>query len=134
MNLFVGVGFPATNAALDAPGNAPYDGLSPLDMPDAKDLRYRARVHMELPVRVRQIAPPRNLIDTTRTVDVSRNGILIRTREPYDMHSTVWVTMHYRPDAATTEAEFPAPSCALSALPMAPPRLPCSSTRAAPTR
>lgn len=76
-------------------------------MPDPKDLRYRARVHMDLPVRIRQIAPPRNQIEVTRTLDVSRNGILIRTREPYDMHSTVWITMHYRSDAVAPEPEFP---------------------------
>ena len=76
-------------------------------MADGRDLRVRSRVRMDLPVRVRQIGPPRDVTEVTHTLDVSRNGILFRTREMYDPRETVWVTMPYRPNAIANEPEFP---------------------------
>jgi len=70
--------------------------------------RTRSRVRVALPVRVRQIGPPRDLVDLTETLDVSRNGIMFSTRQPYDLHSTVWVIMPYHPEAVIPEPEFPA--------------------------
>lgn len=63
---------------------------------------------MDLPVRIRQIGPPRDLAEVTRTLDVSRNGLLFRTRQRYDLRSTVWVTMPYNPNAVVADPEFPA--------------------------
>ena len=63
---------------------------------------------MELPVRVRQIGPPFDTTEVTTTMDVSRNGVLFCTRQPYMMNSTVWVTMPYHPDAGHSNLEFPA--------------------------
>lgn len=77
-------------------------------MADPRDQRTRARIRLELSARIRQIAPPRNLIEVTRTQDVSRNGILFRTREPYDVNSTVWITMPYNEKALGQDIEFPA--------------------------
>ncbi|MBI3404514.1 MAG: PilZ domain-containing protein [Acidobacteria bacterium] len=62
---------------------------------------------MDLQVRVRQIAPPRNLTEVARTLDVSRNGILFRTRQPYDMRQTLWITMPYSPNGIASDPEFP---------------------------
>ena len=75
-------------------------------MPDPRDQRLRSRVRLELPVRVRQIGPPRDSIEITRTMDVSRNGILFRTREIYEMHSTVWITMPFNPNTVVPDPEF----------------------------
>ncbi len=77
-------------------------------MSGPQDQRTRARIRLDLAARIRQIAPPRNLIEVTRTQDVSRNGILFRTREPYDVNSTVWVTMPYNENALAQDIEFPA--------------------------
>ena len=76
-------------------------------MADGRDLRIRPRVRMDLQVRVRQIAPPRNITEVTRTLDVSRNGILFRTRQPYDMRQTLWITMPFSPNGISTDPEFP---------------------------
>jgi len=69
--------------------------------------RTRARIRMELPVRVRQIGPPFDSTETTTSLDVSRNGVLFRTRQPYAMNSTVWVTMPYH-EGSGHNLEFPA--------------------------
>jgi len=75
---------------------------------DPRDLRTRSRIRLELLARIRQIAPPRNLVEVTRTLDVSRNGIMFRTREPYDASTTVWVTMPFVENALAKDIEFPA--------------------------
>ena len=58
-------------------------------------------------VRVRQIGPPRDSIEIAKTLDVSRNGVLFRTRQPYQMHSTVWLILPFNPKAPIQEPEFP---------------------------
>ena len=70
--------------------------------------RIRNRVRLEMSVRIRQIGPPRNLIEVARTLDVSRNGLLFRTREPYNLRSIVWVTFPYNADSLVAEPEAPA--------------------------
>ena len=62
----------------------------------------------ELAIRVRQTGPPRESVEVATTLDVSRNGVLFRTRQPYEMHSTVWVIVPYDPKAMGGEVEFPA--------------------------
>ncbi len=73
-----------------------------------KDQRFRSRVHMDVPVRIRQVPPPREYFEIKATIDVSRNGILFRTREPYELNSTVWITMPYNPEVELRPPEFPA--------------------------
>ncbi|MCL4523764.1 MAG: PilZ domain-containing protein [Acidobacteria bacterium] len=73
-----------------------------------KDLRFRQRVHMDLPVRIRRVPPPRECVEIKTTLDVSRNGLLFRTRESYEMNGTVWVTMPYSTRAEDKGPEFPA--------------------------
>jgi hypothetical protein len=77
-------------------------------MPEGQEGRQRARVRVDLPIRVRQMGPPQESIEVTTTLDVSRNGVLFRTRQPYELHSTVWLIVPYNPTAAVQEAEFPA--------------------------
>lgn len=77
-------------------------------MADVRDQRQRSRVRMALPVRVRQIYPPRDAVEVSVTLDVSRNGILFGSAEYYVLHSTVWVTMNYNPNEIAPSSEFPA--------------------------
>lgn len=77
-------------------------------MPEGSQNRERPRVRTELAIRVRQIGPPRESMEVTTTLDVSRNGVLFRTRQPYEMHSTVWVIVPYDPKSMGGEVEFPA--------------------------
>lgn len=77
-------------------------------MADASDQRFRQRVRMDMPVRVRQVPPPRETTEIRTTLDVSRNGILFRTRETYELNSLIWVTMPYTADAQVKDPEFPA--------------------------
>ena len=63
---------------------------------------------MDMPVRVRQFPPPRECTEFKTTLDVSRNGILFRTRERYEMNSVIWVTMPFTGGAQVKDPEFPA--------------------------
>lgn len=69
--------------------------------------RTRSRVRFDMSVRVRQIGPPRDSIEIAKTLDVSRNGVLFRTRQPYQMNSTVWLILPFNPKAPIQEPEFP---------------------------
>jgi PilZ domain len=77
-------------------------------MPEGSEGRERPRVRTELAIRVRQTGPPRESVEVATTLDVSRNGVLFRTRQPYEMHSTVWVIVPYDPKSMGGEVEFPA--------------------------
>jgi hypothetical protein len=77
-------------------------------MAEKNEQRLRSRARLDLAVRIRQIGPPRDLVEIARTLDVSRNGLLFLTRQPYNLHSTVWVTVPYNPSAPVPEPEFPA--------------------------
>jgi hypothetical protein len=61
-----------------------------------------------MPVRIRQVPPPRESVEIKGTVDVSRNGILFRTREHYELNTTIWVTMPFNPNLEERPPEFPA--------------------------
>jgi Tfp pilus assembly protein PilZ len=77
-------------------------------MPSPSDQRVRTRVRLDLPARIRQIGPPRDLAEEVHTLDVSRNGLLFRTHERYDLGSVVWVMMPYNAKAIAPNPEFPA--------------------------
>lgn len=76
-------------------------------MAGGEEGRVRSRVRAELSVRVRQIGPPRDSIEITKTLDFSRNGVLFRTRQPYQLHATVWLILPYNPKAPIQDPEFP---------------------------
>ena len=75
---------------------------------DPRDLRTRQRIRIELLARIRQISGSRSNSEITRTLDVSRNGLLFRTRESYDAAKPVWVTMPFVENALAQDLEFPA--------------------------
>ena len=77
-------------------------------MADAKHQRFRQRVQMDMPVRIRQLPPPRETVEIKTTLDVSRNGLLFRTRDTYELNSIIWVTMPYTASAEVKGPEFPA--------------------------
>jgi len=89
---------------LDLPSKRGYFACA---MPGSEG-RERPRVRTELAIRVRQIGPPRECMEVTTTLDVSRNGVLFKTRQPYEMHSTVWVIVPYDPRSMGGDVEFPA--------------------------
>lgn len=76
-------------------------------MTGGTESRTRPRVRFDMSVRVRQIGPPRDSIEIAKALDVSRNGVLFRTRQPYQMNSTVWLILPFNPKAPIQEQEFP---------------------------
>lgn len=76
-------------------------------MTGGADNRTRPRVRFDMAVRVRQIGPPRDSIEISKALDISRNGVLFRTRQLYQMHSTVWLILPFNPKAPIQEPEFP---------------------------
>ncbi len=73
-----------------------------------RERRLRPRARIALPVRVRQVALPRDSAEETSTMNVSRNGILFKGQELYPLHATVWVSMPYDPMVPSPIPDFPA--------------------------
>src|SRR5882724_6108835 len=67
------------------------------------DSRHRRRVQMLLPVRLRWITPFGQKIELVDTIDVSRSGLLVSTREPHAPGITVWATFPY--DASLSDGQ-----------------------------
>src|SRR6202171_854000 len=59
------------------------------------DSRQHRRVSMRLPVRLRWTAPFGQRIELGETIDVSRSGLLVSTKESHTPGVTVWVTFPY---------------------------------------
>ena len=59
------------------------------------DSRQHRRVSMRLPVRLRWTAPFGQKIELGETIDVSRGGLLVSTKESHTPGVTVWVTFPY---------------------------------------
>ena len=59
------------------------------------DSRQHRRVSMHLPVRLRWTAPFGQKIELGETIDVSRGGLLVSTKESHSPGVTVWVTFPY---------------------------------------
>jgi len=59
------------------------------------DSRQHRRVSMHLPVRLRWTAPFGQKIELGETIDVSRSGLLVSTKESHAPGVTVWVTFPY---------------------------------------
>jgi len=57
--------------------------------------RQHRRVSMHLPVRLRWTAPFGQKIELGETIDVSRSGLLVSTKESHSPGVTVWVTFPY---------------------------------------
>lgn len=67
------------------------------------DSRQRRRVQMRLPVRLRWTTPFGQKIELVETVDVSRSGLLVSTKEPHAPGTTVWATFPY--DASLSDGQ-----------------------------
>lgn len=67
------------------------------------DSRQRRRVQMRLPVRLRWTAPFGQKIELVESIDVSRSGLLVSTKEPHAPGTTVWATFPY--DASLSDGQ-----------------------------
>jgi PilZ domain len=59
------------------------------------DSREHRRVRMRLPVRLRWATPFGQKIELGETIDVSRSGVLVSTKEPHNSGVPLWVTFPY---------------------------------------
>ena len=74
-----------------------YFGLSPSagSTVTPMDSREHRRVRMRLPVRLRWTTPFAQKIELGETIDVSRGGLLVSTKEPHSSGVPLWVTFPY---------------------------------------
>src|SRR5579862_2025370 len=71
--------------------------------------RKSPRVQLKLPVRIRWHGPLGMRLELTQTVDVAREGLLIRRKEGCSVGTRVWVTYPYDKTARTVSmTETPA--------------------------
>jgi PilZ domain len=59
------------------------------------DSRQHRRVRMRLPARLRWTTPFGQKIELVETIDVSRSGLLVSTKEAHSGGTSVWVTFPY---------------------------------------
>ena len=59
------------------------------------DSREHRRVRMRLPVRLRWTTPFGQKIELGETIDASRSGLLVSTKEPHTSGVPLWVTFPY---------------------------------------
>ena len=57
------------------------------------DSREHRRVRLRLPVRMRWTTPFGQKIELGETIDVSRNGLLVSTKESHSPGITLWLTL-----------------------------------------
>jgi hypothetical protein len=80
-------------------------------MPDSVtpvDLRKSPRARLRLPARIRWLGPLGMRLEVTETIDVSREGLLIRRNEPCNPQARVWVAYPFEASAAAIQPETPA--------------------------
>jgi hypothetical protein len=70
------------------------------------DSRQHRRVHMRLPVRLRWTAPFGQKIELGETIDVSRSGLLVSTKEFHTPGVTVWITFPYDASLSNGQPEI----------------------------
>ena len=70
--------------------------------------RQRARIQLNLPVRLRWQGALRSFIEVTETLDASRNGLLLSLTQPCPVNATVWATFPYDPESPSEQPETPA--------------------------
>jgi len=70
------------------------------------DSRQHRRVRMRLPVRLRWTAPLGQKIELGETIDVSRGGLLVSTKESHTPGETVWVTSPYDASLSNGQPEI----------------------------
>ena len=67
------------------------------------DSREHRRVRLRLPVRMRWTTPFVQKIELGETIDVSRNGLLVSTKESHSPGITLWLTFPY--DASLSDGQ-----------------------------
>src|SRR6266850_96003 len=74
-----------------------YSGLSPSagSTVTPMDSREHRRVRMRLPIRLRWTTPFTQKVELAETIDVSRGGLLVSTKEPHASGVPLWVTFPY---------------------------------------
>jgi len=72
------------------------------------DLRKSPRARLRLPARIRWLGPLGMRLEITETIDVSRDGLLVRRSEPCVPRARVWVAYPFDPSAAAIQPETPA--------------------------
>ena len=70
------------------------------------DSRQHRRVRMRLPVRLRWSAPFGQKIELGETIDVSRSGLLVSTKESHTPGVTVWITFPYDASLSNGQPEI----------------------------
>ena len=70
--------------------------------------REHHRVQLRLPVRLRWTAPLGQKIELAETIDVSRGGLLVSTKERHAPGVPVWVTFPYDSSLGDGQPEIPA--------------------------
>lgn len=77
--------------------------------PASLDLRKHPRAMLRLPVRIRWHGALGTRLETTHTIDTSREGLLVQRAEPCEVHTRAWVAFPYDPDdRASVQPETPA--------------------------
>lgn len=80
-------------------------------MPDSAtpvDLRKSPRARLCLPARLRWFSPLGMRVELTETIDVSREGLLIRRGQPCNPAARLWVVYPFNPAGAAIQPETPA--------------------------
>jgi len=67
------------------------------------DSRQHRRVRLRLPARLRWTTPFGQKIELANTLDVSRGGVLVSTKEPHSKGVMVWLTFPY--DASLSDGQ-----------------------------
>jgi PilZ domain-containing protein len=70
--------------------------------------RNHRRVRMRLPVRLRWSTPLGQKIELSKTLDASRGGLLLSTKEQHSEGAPLWVTFPYDASLADGQPEVPA--------------------------
>jgi hypothetical protein len=75
----------------------------------AIELRKHPRAQLRLPVRIRWQSPLGLRLETSRTIDVSREGLLVHRAEPCAPTSRLWIAFPFDPSTrASVQPETPA--------------------------
>jgi hypothetical protein len=70
--------------------------------------RSHPRAPLKLPARIRWQGPFGMRLEVTETIDVSRDSVLVRRKEPCELGGRVWIVFPFSRGAGTVQPETPA--------------------------
>jgi len=70
--------------------------------------RSHPRAPLKLPARIRWQGPFGMRLEVTETIDVSRDGVLVRQKEPCGLGNRVWIVFPFERAAGSVQPETPA--------------------------